>query len=58
MRAAGSSRPSTFKALGYDSVVAGQKSYNGVAVLSRLPMDGAHAALPGLPAGRRAGALP
>ncbi len=38
-----------FKALGYDSVVAGQKSYNGVAVLSRVPMQVRHAALPGLP---------
>ena len=39
-----------FKALGYESVVAGQKSYNGVAVLSRLPMDLHHTALPGLSA--------
>jgi exodeoxyribonuclease-3 len=38
-----------FKALGYDSVAAGQKSYNGVAVLSRLPMTVHHVALPGLP---------
>ena len=40
-----------FKALGYDSVVAGQKSYNGVAILSRLPLEVHHTALPGLPAG-------
>lgn len=40
-----------FKALGYDSAVAGQKSYNGVAVLSRLPMDVHHLTLPGLPEG-------
>ncbi len=40
----------SFKALGYDSVVAGQKSYNGVAVLSRLPLEVHHVALPGLPA--------
>ncbi len=38
-----------FKALGYDSVVAGQKSYNGVAVLSRIPLEVHHTALPGLP---------
>ena len=38
-----------FKALGYDSVIAGQKSYNGVAVLSRLPTEVHHVALPGLP---------
>jgi exodeoxyribonuclease-3 len=30
--------------------VAGQKSYNGVAVLSRLPLQVHHIALPGLPA--------
>lgn len=39
----------TFKALGYDSVVAGQKSYNGVAILSRLALEVHHVALPGLP---------
>jgi exodeoxyribonuclease-3 len=39
-----------FKALGYDSVIAGQKSYNGVAILSRLPMTVHHVALPGLSA--------
>ena len=39
-----------FKALGYDSVVAGQKSYNGVAILSRLPLTVHHVTLPGLPA--------
>ncbi len=39
-----------FRALGYESAVAGQKSYNGVAVLSRLPMEVWHTALPGLPA--------
>ena len=38
-----------FAALGYQSVIAGQKSYNGVAVLSRLPMELHHTALPGLP---------
>ncbi len=40
----------SFSALGYESVVAGQKSYNGVAVLSRLPLTLRHATLPGLPA--------
>ena len=40
----------SFKALGYDSIVAGQKSYNGVAILSRLPLQVHHVALPGLPA--------
>jgi exodeoxyribonuclease-3 len=39
-----------FKALGYDSVIAGQKSYNGVAILSRIPLDVHHVMLPGLPA--------
>ena len=39
-----------FRALGYESAVAGQKSYNGVAVLSRRPMQVWHTALPGLPA--------
>ncbi len=38
-----------FEALGYQSVVAGQKSYNGVAILSRLPMQVHQKALPGLP---------
>lgn len=37
-----------FEAAGYTCVVAGQKSYNGVAVLSRLPMQVRHIALPGL----------
>ncbi len=38
-----------FQALGYESVAVGQKSYNGVAVLSRSPMEVRHTALPGLP---------
>ena len=38
-----------FEALGYRSVVAGQKSYNGVAVLSRQPLTVHHVTLPGLP---------
>ncbi len=40
----------SFEALGYKSVAAGQKSYNGVAVLSRLPFEVRHVSLPGLPA--------
>ncbi len=38
-----------FEQLGYHAVVVGQKSYNGVAILSRLPMTVGHVALPGLP---------
>jgi exodeoxyribonuclease III len=38
----------TFHGLGYQSEVVGQKSYNGVAVLSRLPFTITHRALPGL----------
>jgi exodeoxyribonuclease III len=41
----------TFERLGYRSVIAGQKSYNGVAILSRLPMELNHLTLPGLPVG-------
>lgn len=37
-----------FEALGYRSVVVGQKAYNGVATLSRIPFDEVHSALPGL----------
>ena len=40
-----------FKALGYECAVVGQKSYNGVAALSRVPMEVRHTALPGLPEG-------
>lgn len=36
-----------FKAAGYDSLVVGQKSYNGVALLSRHPVKLVLAALPG-----------
>jgi exodeoxyribonuclease-3 len=39
----------TFEALGYRSEVVGQKAYNGVAVLSRIPFTVVHRALPGLP---------
>jgi exodeoxyribonuclease-3 len=28
-----------FKALGYDAAISGQKAYNGVAILSRLPLE-------------------
>ena len=40
----------TFQALGYQAEIVGQKSYNGVAVLSRIPFTVIHRALPGLPA--------
>ncbi len=36
-----------FEAMGYKCAVAGQKSYNGVALLSRLPMTDVLEALPG-----------
>ncbi len=38
-----------FEAAGYHSVVVGQKAYNGVACLSRLPVETVHTRLPGLP---------
>lgn len=38
-----------FQELGYRAEVVGQKSYNGVAVLSRIPSSVTHRALPGLP---------
>ena len=38
-----------FAALGYRSVVVGQKSYNGVAILVRDDAEIVHTALPGLP---------
>ena len=40
-----------FQELGYRSEIVGQKSYNGVAVLSRIPVTVMHRALPGLPEG-------
>lgn len=40
----------TFHGVGYHSNVVGQKSYNGVAALSRIPVTVTHRALPGLPA--------
>jgi len=39
----------TFHGLGYQSEAVGQKSYNGVAVLARIPFSVTHRALPGLP---------
>ena len=39
----------TFQSLGYQAEVVGQKAYNGVAVLSRVPFAVTHRALPGLP---------
>jgi exodeoxyribonuclease III len=38
-----------FRDLGYTAAAVGQKSYNGVAVLSRRPFAVTHRALPGLP---------
>ena len=38
-----------FEAAGYAAHVVGQKSYNGVAVLSRVPVEVTHRSLPGLP---------
>ena len=40
---------STFEAAGYAAHVVGQKSYNGVAVLSRVPVEVTRRSLPGLP---------
>ena len=37
-----------FRALGYESTVVGQKAYNGVAILSRLPVTVTARHLPGL----------
>ncbi len=39
----------TYQAIGYQSEAVGQKSYNGVAVLARVPFTVHHRALPGLP---------
>jgi exodeoxyribonuclease-3 len=39
----------SFQAIGYQAEIVGQKSYNGVAVLSRIPFTVTHRALPGLP---------
>ena len=37
-----------FESLGYKSVIVGQKSYNGVAILHRAPVEILHRSLPGL----------
>jgi exodeoxyribonuclease-3 len=37
-----------FSALGYEAVVVGQKSYNGVAILHRAPVEILHPKLPGM----------
>jgi len=39
----------TFRALGYEAAVVGQKAYNGVAALARVPFQAVHERLPGLP---------
>jgi len=39
----------TYQAVGYQSDAVGQKAYNGVAVLSRVPFQVVHRTLPGLP---------
>jgi exodeoxyribonuclease-3 len=38
----------SFEALGYRAVAVGQKAYNGVAVLARIPFEVTHTTLPGL----------
>ncbi len=47
---AGSFPAAAFAEIGYTAEVVGQKSYNGVAILSRIPVEVAHRSLPGLPA--------
>jgi exodeoxyribonuclease-3 len=39
-----------FEGIGYRAEVVGQKAYNGVAALGRVPFEVTHRALPGLPA--------
>lgn len=39
----------TFQSAGYRSEAVGQKAYNGVAILARIPFTVTHRALPGLP---------
>ncbi len=41
----------TFQAAGYQAEAVGQKAYNGVAILSRIPFMVTHRSLPGLPDG-------
>ncbi len=38
-----------FKALGYDAVISGQKAYNGVAILSKMPLKNVIRDLPKVP---------
>ncbi len=40
-----------FEAAGYHAEIVGQKSYNGVAILHRIPIQVTHRTLPGLPDG-------
>jgi len=42
------------EALGYRCAIAGQKSYNGVAILSKTPLEVVHTALPGDPGDEQA----
>ncbi len=48
MRDRRTSRRLAFEPIGYRREVVGQKSYNGVAVLARVPFEVTHRALPGL----------
>jgi exodeoxyribonuclease-3 len=41
--------PKSFEAAGWKSALAGQKGFNGVAILSRVPLNVSHPSLPGLP---------
>ena len=41
--------PADFAALGYHAAIVGQKAYNGVAALGRVPFEVVHRKLPGLP---------
>ena len=43
--------PSSFRQAGWHAALAGQKGFNGVAILSRAELTVSHPALPGLPAG-------
>src|SRR5690606_1492347 len=43
-----------FEALGYNVATHGQKSFNGVALLSKLPFDEVHRGLPGAPGDKQA----
>ena len=43
--------PAAFEALGYRAELVGQKAYNGVAILGRIPFEVTERCLPGLPEG-------